>query len=253
LDAGDLERRRVARDLHDGAQQKFVNAVINLQLAKAKLGSDPSRAERYLEAALRQSESGLAELRAFAAGVHPPILTHLGLGAAVASLADEFPIPLEINVVPDRLPRFLEAGLYFFIAEALTNVVKHARATGASVQVTTTATRLTTEVQDDGIGGARLSDGGSGPIGSRPSAVTSRSPAPRTKARSSVRRFPCPATSILNLALISPVGERRELTISATRHAGACANSARSSSALDSRQRTTSTSSSASITICAPS
>lgn len=165
LDAGDLQRRRLARDLHDGAQQKFVTAVINLQLAKAKLGSDPSRAERYLEAALRQSESGLSELRAFVAGVHPPVLTHLGLGAAVASLGDEFPIPLEIKVVPDRLPGFLEAGLYFFIAEALTNVVKHARATGASVHVTTTATRLTTEVQDDGIGGARLSDGGSGLIG----------------------------------------------------------------------------------------
>jgi signal transduction histidine kinase len=165
LEAADEARRRLARDLHDGAQQKFVTAVINLQLAQAKFSSDPERAKRYLDAALDQSESGLAALRDFVSGVHPPILAHLGLNAAVESLADGFPIPVELDVTERRFQPALEESTYFFISEALTNVIKHAQASTATVEVRPGATMLTVEVRDDGIGGASLAGGGTGLLG----------------------------------------------------------------------------------------
>jgi signal transduction histidine kinase len=164
LEAADGARRKLARDLHDGAQQKFVTAVINLQLAQAKFVSEPERAGKYLDAALQQSESGLAALRDFVTGIHPPILTHLGLNAAVTSLADGFPIPVTLEVTEARLPTQLEESLYFFISEALTNVIKHARASTATVRVTVDGTLVTAEISDDGIGGASLGGSGTGLI-----------------------------------------------------------------------------------------
>jgi signal transduction histidine kinase len=162
----DGARQRLARDLHDGAQQQFVTAVIDLQLAQAKFTTDPQRAREHLDAALHQSLGGLAALRDFIAGMHPPILTHAGLRAAVKSLADGFPIPLELDIIDQRLPSAHEESVYFFISEALTNVIRHARATLARVGVRHTGDMvLVVEVVDDGVGGAVLSSGGSGLLG----------------------------------------------------------------------------------------
>jgi signal transduction histidine kinase len=162
----DGARQRLARDLHDGAQQKFVTAVIDLQLAQAKFTTDPQRAREHLDAALRQSQGGLAALRDFIAGMHPPILTHAGLRAAVTSLADGFPISLDLDILDQRLPWAHEESVYFFISEALTNVIRHAHATLARVGVRHTGDMvLVVEVVDNGVGGAVLSSGGSGLLG----------------------------------------------------------------------------------------
>ena len=158
----DGARQRLARDLHDGAQQKFVSAVIDLQLAQAEFATDPERAREHLNAALRQSQGGLVALRDLIAGLHPPILSHAGLKEAVTSLADGFPIPLELDIIDQRLPWTHEESLYFFISEALTNVVRHAHAKLASVGVRHTGKMLVVEVVDDGVGGAVLSSGGTG-------------------------------------------------------------------------------------------
>jgi signal transduction histidine kinase len=162
----DRARQRLARDLHDGAQQKFVSAVIDLQLARAKFAADPQRAQEHLDAALRQSQAGLEALRDLIAGMHPPILTNAGLRAAVSSLADGFPIPLELDVLDRRLPWAHEESVYFFISEALTNVIRHANATLAHVSVRETEdVILVVEVVDDGVGGATLTSRGSGLLG----------------------------------------------------------------------------------------
>jgi signal transduction histidine kinase len=162
----DGARQRLARDLHDGAQQKFVTALIDLQLAQATFTTDPPRAREHLDAALLQSQGGLAALRDFIAGMHPPILTHAGLRAAVTSLADGFPIPLELDIIEQRLPWAHEESAYFFISEALTNVIRHAQATLARVGVRHTGDMvLVVEVVDDGVGGAVVSSGGSGLLG----------------------------------------------------------------------------------------
>jgi signal transduction histidine kinase len=165
LEAGDAARRRVARDLHDGAQQKFVTTVINLQLAQATLATDPQRAKRYLDAALVQAETGLGELRELVTGIHPPILGHLGLNAAVGALADALPIPVELAVTDERFARVLEDNVYFFVSEALTNVIKHARASQAAVRITAGSMLLSAEVRDDGLGGVTLINGGTGLMG----------------------------------------------------------------------------------------
>jgi signal transduction histidine kinase len=159
----DRARQRLARDLHDGAQQKFVTAVIDLQLAQAKFATDPQQAREHLDAALRQSQAGLAALRDLIGGMHPPILTNAGLRAAVTSLADGFPIPLELDIIDKRLPWAHEESVYFFISEALTNVIRHADATLARVGVRHSRDMmLMVEVVDDGIGGAILTSRGSG-------------------------------------------------------------------------------------------
>jgi signal transduction histidine kinase len=165
LEAADGARQRLARDLHDGAQQQFVTAAINLQLAQARFDSDPQRARHHLEAALHQSEAGLAALRDFVSGIHPPILTNLGLKAAVVSLADGFPIVVETEVTGRRLGWALEESLYFFISEAMTNVIKHSHATESEIRVESGAGTLTVEVTDDGVGGASLTRGGTGLLG----------------------------------------------------------------------------------------
>jgi PAS domain S-box-containing protein len=162
IEAADAARRQVTRDLHDGAQQQFVNVVINLQLSRQKWDSDPDRARELLDSAAEQAKAGIDELRELAAGIHPAILTNRGLGAAVEALAARLPIPvspLELRV--ERLPAAIEASVYFFVSEALTNIVKHARAESASLRLSTEPGALTVEVVDDGVGGADLA-GGSG-------------------------------------------------------------------------------------------
>ena len=153
--ASDAARQRVTRDLHDGAQQRFVGTVINLQLAGQKWESAPQRARQFLGLALRDAQRGIDELREIAAGIHPAILTQRGLAAAIDALAARLPIPVQTEVRDQRLPAPIEASIYFFCSEALTNVVKHAHATSAWARVGLEGNRCTVEVSDDGIGGAR--------------------------------------------------------------------------------------------------
>lgn len=154
LASADADRRRFTQDLHDGAQQKFVAAVTNLQLARARFTSEPDRAREHLDAALEQAKSGLAALRDLAAGIHPPILRHLGVQAAVESLANGLPIPVSLELTQTRLPPALEETVYYFVSEALTNVIKHASAGEARVMIGVSETLVTVEVSDDGVGGA---------------------------------------------------------------------------------------------------
>lgn len=150
--ASDAARRRVTRDLHDGAQQRFVTTLINLQLAEQKWDSAPEQAKELVSQALRDARHGLEDLRELVAGIHPVLLTQRGLVAAIAALATRLPVPVQLDVPDRRLPAPVEASVYFFCAEALTNVVRHARATSAWVRVDISADRCAVEVRDDGIG-----------------------------------------------------------------------------------------------------
>jgi PAS domain S-box-containing protein len=163
--ASDAARRRVTRDLHDGAQQRLVATLISLQMAEQRWESAPERARELLGRALEDARRGLEDLRALAAGLHPAILTQHGLASAFRVLADRVAIPVEIDVPTIRLPTPIEAGLYFFCSEALTNVVKHAHATSAWIRLEVAADQCVAEVRDDGIGGALPRTGTSGLIG----------------------------------------------------------------------------------------
>ena len=165
--ASDAARRRVTRDLHDGAQQHLVSTIINLQLAQQSWSSAPERAREYLDLALRDASSSIDGLREIAAGIHPAILTLRGLAAALEALADRLPLPVRLDVTARRLPEPIEASVYFFCSEALTNVVKHAQASTAWVRVAIEEDRCTIEVGDDGIGGAEARLETSGLIGLR--------------------------------------------------------------------------------------
>ena len=154
LKAGDEERRRLGRDLHDGAQQQLVSAVISLQLAQ-KRWSDRGRARQLVDDALEHAQAAIGDLRELAAGIHPSVLTDRGLHAALETLGSRAPVPVElITQLPDRLPMSVETTAYFLVAEALTNVGKYARASRASVTVKVTGDELDIEVLDDGVGGA---------------------------------------------------------------------------------------------------
>jgi signal transduction histidine kinase len=153
-------RRRLARDLHDGAQQRLVATLIALQLADERFDRDPVGAHDLLRTALNHARDGLAELRELAAGVHPSILTNRGLRAAVEALAGRGPVVVDVEVPPGRYPPHVEAAAYFVIAEALTNVVKHARATRIGVRVEERRGVLDVLVSDDGAGGADVRGGG---------------------------------------------------------------------------------------------
>jgi PAS domain S-box-containing protein len=153
--ASDTARQQITRNLHDGAQQRLITTIINLQLAEQKWESAPQRARELLGLALRDAMRGIEDLREIAAGIHPAILTQRGLAAAIDALTARLPIPVHIDVPDRRLPGPIEASVYFFCSEALTNVVKHARATSASVRVELQDDRCAIEVRDDGIGGAR--------------------------------------------------------------------------------------------------
>jgi PAS domain S-box-containing protein len=165
--ASDAARQRVTRDLHDGAQQRLVTTLINLQLAEQKWESAPQRAKELLGLALRDARRGIEDLREIAAGIHPAILSKHGLAAAIDALAARLPIPVRLDVPGQRLPPPIEASVYFFCSEALTNVVKHARATSAWVRVEIVADRYAVEVGDDGIGGAQPRSESSGLTGLR--------------------------------------------------------------------------------------
>lgn len=155
VEAGEQERRRVERDLHDGAQQRLVSLSLELQVARRALGDDAEPAvRRSLDRAAGEAQQALTELRDLALGIHPLILTEAGLGAAVESLADRTPVPVTVDVGDERYPPAIEGAAYFVISEALANVAKYAGATKASVRVTRGDDHMGIEVEDDGVGGA---------------------------------------------------------------------------------------------------
>jgi signal transduction histidine kinase len=155
VEAGTHERRRLERNLHDGAQQRLVALSLTLRLAQGKLREDPDRADGLLTAAQQELDLALRELRELARGIHPAVLSDRGLGAALEALAGRAPIPVELAEIPrDRLPEAIEAAAYFVVAEALTNVVKYAHASQATVRVSRHNGAAVVEVADDGVGGA---------------------------------------------------------------------------------------------------
>ena len=160
--AADEQRRRIERDLHDGAQQRLVALALQLRAAQRRLGADADPdVERVLDAAVGELQGAVDELRELARGVHPAILTEEGLGAALESLTSRTPLPVSLEVLDERLPREVEATAYFVACEALNNVAKHARASRARVAAARRDGLLVVEVEDDGVGGA-TTDGGSG-------------------------------------------------------------------------------------------
>jgi PAS domain S-box-containing protein len=158
VEAADEQRRRVVRDLHDGAQQRLVHAVMTLQLAHSR-GDAPPELERLVGEALADTRAAIDELRELARGIHPALLTHRGLGAAVEALADRAPVPVHVEIPKQRYPALVESAAYFVAAEALTNVAKYASASRARVTATDLAERLVLAVADDGVGGATPSPG----------------------------------------------------------------------------------------------
>ena len=154
--AADEERRRIERDLHDGAQQRLVALALQLRMAQQLLGdhSDPE-IDRVLAASVDQLQAAVGELRELARGVHPAVLTEEGLAAALESLASRTPFPVLLETFEGRLPAQVEATAYFVACEALANVVKHAQATTATISAQHRGQMLVIEVEDDGIGGAR--------------------------------------------------------------------------------------------------
>jgi signal transduction histidine kinase len=157
--AGDEQRRRLERNLHDGAQQRLVAATLLLRVAQARIDRDPEAARGLLQNAAGELDAGLEELRELARGLHPGSLTEHGLRGALLSLEERLPLPVEFEVPQERLDRHLEATAYFIVSEALTNAVKHAKATKARVTVEHTPEALRLEIADDGQGGADTSKG----------------------------------------------------------------------------------------------
>jgi PAS domain S-box-containing protein len=153
VEAADEQRRRVVRDLHDGAQQRLVGAVMTLQQAQARDDLPPA-ARELVDEGVTLARSAIDELRELAHGIHPAILTHHGLAAAVDGLADRAPLPVDVDIADDRYPAAVESAAYFVAAEALTNVAKYAQASTARVAAARVAGELVLAVEDDGVGGA---------------------------------------------------------------------------------------------------
>jgi signal transduction histidine kinase len=160
VEAGDAERRRLERNLHDGAQQRLVSVALDLRVVDATLEKDPGTARKLLASSQDQLAQGLEELRELARGIHPAVLTDRGLGPALESLAIRAPVPVEITGVPDeRFAPPVEAAAYYVVAEAITNVAKYAHASHATVSVGRTNGIATVVVADDGVGGADAARG----------------------------------------------------------------------------------------------
>jgi signal transduction histidine kinase len=155
VEAGDVERRRLERNLHDGAQQRLVALALDLTLIGVTLEKDPPAARKSLVAAQDQLAQGLDELRELARGIHPTVLTERGLGPALQALIKRSPVPVEIAELPEqRLAGQVEAAVYYVAAEAITNVAKYARASHVIVSVHVRNGRATLTVSDNGVGGA---------------------------------------------------------------------------------------------------
>ncbi|MBD0281718.1 MAG: sensor histidine kinase [Thermoleophilaceae bacterium] len=155
LRVGLEERRRLERDLHDGAQQRLVSMALSMRLARARLRDQPEAAERLLDGASEELDAALDELRELARGIHPAVLSDRGLDTALEALAHRTPLPVDLESTPGRrLPEAVELAAYFVVSEALTNVVKYADATHATVNVASENGRVVVQVADDGVGGA---------------------------------------------------------------------------------------------------
>ncbi len=160
--AADAERRRIERDLHDGAQQRLVSLAMNLGMARERFEAEPEPVRQAIAAAHDEAVLALTELREFIRGLHPAVLNDRGLDAALSGLAARAPLPVRLRVdVPEPAAPGVEAVAYFIVSEAITNVVKHAQATRAEVTVTQAGDRLRIVVTDDGRGGAVPSAGDS--------------------------------------------------------------------------------------------
>jgi len=164
--AADEARRRIRRDLHDGAQQRLVHAVITLKLARRALESDDPKARELLEEGLENAEGATSALRDLSHGILPSVLTRGGLRAGIESLVARISLPIGIDVGAERFPPGVESTAYFVVSEALTNVLKHSGATRADVSARASGGVLRVEIRDDGKGGAGP-DGGSGLVGLR--------------------------------------------------------------------------------------
>jgi PAS domain S-box-containing protein len=162
VDAADAARRRIERDLHDGAQQQLVSVAISLRAARSRIGEDPAAASELLDEAIADLTQGLAELRELARGIHPAVLVEGGLGPALRGLVRRSPVPAQLASVPvERLPEAVEVAAYFVVSEALTNVARHASAaTLVEIDVARRDARLVVEVRDDAGGGADPAGGG---------------------------------------------------------------------------------------------
>jgi signal transduction histidine kinase len=163
LTAADEARRRVVRDLHDGAQQRLVHTIVTLKLAQQALSEDTVRAEALLAETLEHAEQGNAELRELAHGILPSVLTRGGLRAGVDAVVSRLRLPVDVDVTSARLAPEIEASAYFIVAEALTNVVKHSQAARAEVTAAVDNGMLSVQVRDVGVGGA--DPDGSGLVG----------------------------------------------------------------------------------------
>jgi signal transduction histidine kinase len=158
--AADEARRRIERDLHDGAQQRLVAAALELTILEHRLERDPEGARSVLARAREQLDGGLGELRDLARGIHPTVLTDRGLEAALNALVQRAAVPVDLRVaVSERLDTAIEAAAYFLVSEALTNVAKHAQADTVSVDVASTDDTLVVTIADNGVGGADLGRG----------------------------------------------------------------------------------------------
>ena len=159
VEAQDHARRRIERDLHDGAQQQLVSLSLDLRLLKSKLNGNEAAAET-VDALSEKLATALAELRELARGIHPVILTERGLVPAVAALAQRAPVPVEANIsIHQRLTPAIESAAYFVVAEALTNVAKYAQAENVVVDLSRVGDEVIVVIEDDGVGGADIETG----------------------------------------------------------------------------------------------
>jgi signal transduction histidine kinase len=161
IDAGDIERHRIERDLHDGVQPRLVSLAMQIDRARARLDRDPSGADELLRQAHTDAKGALADLRSIARGIHPAILDERGLDAALSALVAGSAVPVAVVVRLSRRPgRTQEAAAYFAAAEAIANLAKHASASQAALQITDDTGNLVVQVTDDGRGGAMVTPGG---------------------------------------------------------------------------------------------
>jgi signal transduction histidine kinase len=160
VSSAEAERHRIERDLHDGAQQRLVALAMDLGRARERFDTDPESARGLVTEAHEEAKAALAELRNLARGIHPAVLTDRGLDAALSAVITRCPVPVALTVeVPTRPPAPVESAAYFVVAEALTNVAKHARATRVDVSIVLQNNRLVIDLRDDGVGGADSSKG----------------------------------------------------------------------------------------------
>jgi len=184
VEAGDEARKKLERDLHDGAQQRLVELGLQLRMARAQIDSNPIQAAEFLDAAVDALTEATAELRELARGIHPVVLTEGGLRPALQALVERSSIPAKLAEVPDgRFPAGVEAATYFVVAEALTNAARYSEATEVEVRATRHDGRLRVVITDDGRGEADLLGSGVRGIADRVAAVDGslsvRSPAGR--------------------------------------------------------------------------